>query len=477
MALDAAPFEWELFWEDLLAYIHKKRVIPVIGAELLTIHDSGRQVPLYRAVAERLLTRFRLWPPSSGAEILRERHELNDAVCVLAAAGFRVDDLYPRIHDILQKLLAELKQVPQPLLDLAAIRDFDLFVTTTPDNLLAQALNTLRYDGADVTHEIEYAPNLPSNRRQDIPEERAASYTAVFYLFGKADVSPCYAIHDEDALEFPYALQAGKGAHAERMFSELQGRNLLLIGCAFYDWLSRFFIRMSSPERLFSDHRMKKEFLVGEETAGDQSLTVFLKRFSHASRCYSTNACAFVAELRQRWQNLYAAAGKATPPPSQAAAPEIGLLGGSIFISYAHEDIVAARKLCGQIEEIGGEVAWFDKTALKPGDVWESQIRSAIERCNLFLPLLSATTEQRTEGYFRDEWTQAAERYRKIQGRKFIVPISLDAAFDGNIGRYVLVPQPFKDIQYGHAPAGLMSDELKASLIEQVRGLRRARFV
>lgn len=80
-----------------------------------------------------------------------------------------------------------------------------------PDNLLVQALNAVRFDGMDVTHEIEYAPNLPSDRARDIPEILVPNYSAVFYLFGKADVGPLYAIHDEDALEFPYMLQS-KGA-------------------------------------------------------------------------------------------------------------------------------------------------------------------------------------------------------------------------------------------------------------------------
>ena len=470
-----APFEVEELWEDLLAFVEDGRVIPVVGAELLTLEEGGRSVPLYRAVAERLLSKYGLSAAAlpKGA-VLRQGHELNDAVCALAEDGRRVRDLYRPVHDILHRLLAEQKDPLPALRELAEIRHFDLFATTTPDDLMARALDAVRFHGAEQTDQIEYAPKLPTDRRRDIPEVPSSRYTAVFYLFGKADVSPFFAIHDEDALEFPYTLQSGNGP--ERMFSQLRSRNLLLIGCNFADWLSRFFIRMSNPERLFSDQRTKKEFLVGEEATKDRNFTVFLERFSQDSRCYPVDARTFVAELYRRWSERNPAASSAAQatglPPGEPATA-----GGTIFISYSSGDIGAARKLFDELKTISGDVAWFDKSALKPGDDWNQHIRSAVQRCGLFLPLLSANTEERTEGYFRLEWSEAAERSRRIQGRKFILPVVIDPDYTGGMGRYALVPEPFKAFQYSHAPAGQMSDELRGEIQEQLRILRRARAV
>ena len=466
----SASLDTEEFWEDLLLYVRHKRVIPIIGAELLTIEDNGQQVPLYRAVAERLLQRYKVNTTSSvGGDTLRPGHELNDAVCILAATGKRIKDLYPRVDEILGSLLST-QMTPEPLREIAAIRDFDFFVATTPDNLMVKALNEVRFDGADVTHEIEYAPNLPSDRARDIPEILLPNYAAVFYLFGKSDVGPLYAIHDEDALEFPYMLQS-RGP--ERIFAELQGRNLLLLGCTFYDWLSRFFIRLTNSVRLSVD-RDKKEFLVGQETAGDQSLTAFLKRFSHDSQCYAGDARAFVAELYRRWSSVSQPATLTFPQPSQPSAVDTGLLSGSIFISYAHEDVAAARTLFTGLTAIGSDVAWFDKTDLKPGDIWDNQITGAIDRCRLFLPLISTATEQRDEGYFKREWNRAADRYKSIIGRKFIVPIVIDPVY-GDMTKYELVPPVFKEFQYNHAPAGHMSEVLREELTKQLRVLRRPR--
>ncbi len=46
MTSDAAPAlpNTEEFWDDLLLYVRRKRVIPVIGAELLTIVENGQPV-------------------------------------------------------------------------------------------------------------------------------------------------------------------------------------------------------------------------------------------------------------------------------------------------------------------------------------------------------------------------------------------------------------------------------------------------
>jgi hypothetical protein len=475
MSVGAVLFDPEEFWEDLLAFIEDGRVIPVVGNELLTIEEGGQQLSLFRVVAERLLSKYGLSATAlPSGEVLREHHEMNDAVCILARAGKRIKDLYRPVNDILGKVLAEHAVDTEPLRQLAAIRHFDLFATTTPDDLLARALDAVRFDGLRQTDEIEYAPKLPTDRRRDIPEVMSSKYAAVFYLFGKADVSPFYAIHDEDVLEFAYTMQAGNGP--ERMFSQLRGRNLLLIGCNFADWLSRFFLRLSNSERLSSDQRNKKEFFVEHESPEDHDFTVFLERFSQDSRCYRVDARAFVAELCQRWSERNPAASATPQPVLGEPGPSADLsASGTIFISYSSDDIGAAKNLFADLQEIGGDVAWFDKTALKPGDNWDQHLRSAVQRCSLFLPLLSTNTEQRTEGYFRLEWSEAAERSKRIQGRKFIFPIVIDPDYAGAMGRYALVPEAFKAVQYCHAPAGQISEDLKGELREQLRNLRRSR--
>ena len=82
-------------------------------------------------------------------------------------------------------------------------------------------------------------------------------------------------------------------------------------------------------------------------------------------------------------------------PPSRA-----------VFLSYASQDAVAAQRLCASLRATGIEV-WLDQSQLRGGDAWDIDIRRQIRECALFVPVISAATEARSEGYFRLEWRLA----------------------------------------------------------------------
>ena len=81
----------------------------------------------------------------------------------------------------------------------------------------------------------------------------------------------------------------------------------------------------------------------------------------------------------------------------------------AVFLSYASQDSEAAQKICEALRAGGIEV-WFDKSELRGVDVWDRSIRQQIRECQLFVPVISAHTDARREGYFRREWKLAADR-------------------------------------------------------------------
>ena len=70
----------------------------------------------------------------------------------------------------------------------------------------------------------------------------------------------------------------------------------------------------------------------------------------------------------------------------------------AVFLSYASEDAEAARRICESLRAEGIEV-WFEQSELRGGDAWDQMIRRHRE-CILFVPLISASTQVRLEGYF-----------------------------------------------------------------------------
>src|SRR5262245_56231176 len=87
----------------------------------------------------------------------------------------------------------------------------------------------------------------------------------------------------------------------------------------------------------------------------------------------------------------------------------------AVFLSYAREDAEAAQRIAEALRMAGIEV-WFDQSELRGGDVWDQNIRQQIKECALFVPIISAHTQARTEGYFRLEW-RLADRRTELMGK------------------------------------------------------------
>jgi TolB-like protein/Flp pilus assembly protein TadD len=119
--------------------------------------------------------------------------------------------------------------------------------------------------------------------------------------------------------------------------------------------------------------------------------------------------------------------------------------------------------MCEALRAAGIEV-WFDQSELRGGDAWDRQIRKQIHDCALFIPIISAHSQARLEGYFRREWKFAADRTHDMAEEKaFLVPVVID----GTSERYASVPDKFRDVQWTHLPAG----EMSSAFVERVRRL------
>ena len=159
-------------------------MIPIVGAELLTVPDgAGGEVPLQRLLAQKLAERLRV--PTD--DCLGD-DALHQVVCRYVQRGGRREEVYPRLRNLMKELAPP---VPEPLRQLARIRHFNLFVTTSFDSLLTQALDEERHGGAPRTTTFAYAPN----HNQDLPADaRRAAVPSVFHMLGRLSASPDYVI-------------------------------------------------------------------------------------------------------------------------------------------------------------------------------------------------------------------------------------------------------------------------------------------
>src|SRR5688572_26922812 len=346
---------------------------------------------------------------------------------------------------------------PIALRQLAQITDFDLFVTTTFDSLLEQAINAERFGGAQSTEAIAYVPN----RVADLPCEREQlQRPVVYHMFGRCSASPTYVISDEDTLEFVCALQS-EHLTPEKLFHELEHSHLLLIGSNFSNWLARLFLRMAKRRRL-SDPRDVGEVLADDHSERDVRLMKFLQQVSVRTRVYD-GAEQFVAELHRRWM-ARRSGGQVVQlaAPQRFLPPEREMPDNAVFISYAREDLGEVQRLKATLDAAGIRT-WFDMERLEGGDDYDRKIQRNIARCSFFIPVISAATDRRVEAYFRREWSYAIDRARSIaDGAVFLLPVCIDAT-DANNAQ---VPEKFRAVQFTHLPGGLVSSAFAERLRE-----------
>ena len=440
-------------WDDLLSYIEERRVIPIIGPELLQVRtDKGPRL-LYDWLAEKLAGRLNV-----DVSQLPQPYTLNDVVCWFLGARGRREEAYVRLRGLLKDATFE---PPQALRRLAAIPEFDLFVSTTFDTLLETAINLERFAGAPSTEALSYSPN----RVVDLPAERdQLQRPVVYHLFGKVSASPTYVISDEDLLEFICALQSEHLA-PEKLFHELEHSHLLFIGSNFTNWLARLFLRMAKRQRL-SDPRDVGEIMADDHTSEDERLVAFLQQVSVRTRIYQ-GAERFVDELHDR----LAARRKSAAPAAHATAPlrfvppAHDMPDNAVFISYSREDLPAVQQIKAGLEA-AGVTTWFDMDRLEVGDDYDRKIQRNIARCSYFIPVVSANTQRRLEGYFRREWSYAMDRVRNMaDGALFILPVTID----GTTAIEALVPDKFKALHFSQLPGGQVPSEFAQRLIDFMR--------
>lgn len=440
-------------WDILLTSIEEGRVVPVLGPGLMQLAIDGRSVTLDQWLAERLAERL----PEVASDP-PQRMSLDGVAGRFLDRGGHRGLFYSTLHSILSSAEVPLPEVLQKL---ARVKGLRLFVNTTFDNLMERALDEVRYAGQRRTSSLTFSLRA---RREDIPcEPRLLETATVFHIFGRSSTAADYVVTDEDLLEFVHVLQTGD-RRPVLLFDALRDNNLLVLGCSFPDWLTRFFVRAISDMRLI-EPRSTIETIVDDHTPQDTTLVEFLRRFSY--HVYQGGDTAgFIDELCGRWEERH--------PPTEAAPFEgetevTTLPGGAIFLSYASEDRAAVLEIKRRLEAVGLEV-WYDQRRLEAGDVYERKIRRNIEACSFFFPVISHASCNRLEGYYRKEWFWAIERSRRFEPTfPFVQPIVVDDTPYEAAG----VPEEFSSRHWQRFPGGTVTDEFLELTRQRIRELRK----
>ena len=450
-------FDQSRYMDELLRLIKGSgSVIPVIGPELVTVEENGRDVPLNEHIARRLIEQYGITDP------LPEPLRLSDVVVAYT-------DLDPRrnvpdtVYSDIFAFFKENPNLPTPpaLQKLGAIREFKLLVSTTFDSLLTRALNEARFGGAPRTVEIDF--NFGSKPDLQLGWDTAAS-PFVYNLFGRTSPAPNYAVTDEDTLDLMYELASP--TTAPRLFEELGRSHLLVLGCGFPGWLNRFFLRVSKRKRL--SERGVSAVIADRVNVNDADLAQFFRHFGYRIDVFPGTATEFVDQLYARWLEE---SGEQPDTPAAAPAAEAhaaAIPDDAIFISYAREDNPYASRI---FEGLRADVdVWMDPT-LEPGDDYGRVIANRISKCTLFLPVISRNCVGKPRRYLYREWAEAIEASKdRVPGSPFIIPVIIDDAAEGMAG----VEPKFWERHCVRLPGGVVTPEFRSQIRDAVKRARGA---
>lgn len=404
-------------------------VIPIIGSGVSTIDQDGTLFDTW--LAQKLQTKldkFHGSPDESAADLDQNELSVNDVVTRSLSKGGDVGNISKQLDSILRRVAFD---PPEPLIQLAEIKQFPLFLTTCFDPLLENALNQVRYGGLESVKTIKFSPTA-DQAALDLPPPKDEMSddieTVLYYLFGKfARDGNLFAKWDEDAIYFSLALHNFlSGSNSLRLTTALRESDLLLIGVNFNDWLTRFFLAIVRQARLSSSDLTFTHTIA--DASVDDSLVVFFESAKkRATMVVEHDPVSFVKELHERCVERFGPSEFSFSKPFEGFSPSPKAMpSGSVFLSYSRDDFVAASRVKTELEAVGCHV-WLDTERLQGGENWKNTLKLEIQQCcSVFVSLISVNSDN--PRYCQTERIWANEVAMKFGQRPgdFYVPLFID---------------------------------------------------
>ncbi|MGH9334557.1 MAG: toll/interleukin-1 receptor domain-containing protein, partial [Vicinamibacteria bacterium] len=411
--------------------LDEESVVPVVGPDLLTVDDGGRETFLYPLLAKRLAEYLHV----SAAE-LPEGFELEEVSRRYLMKSDEVQEIYRSLRLVFRDL--DPISIPTPLVQLAKIPRLKLFATTTFDVLTERALDQERFEGQRQTLAFAYAPN----DKQDLPPELdRLNRPAVFHLMGRLSGTPhSYAVTRDDTLEFLSSLQSKTEDSPGFLLDRLRSSDLLILGSRLVGWLARLCNPSARTESLDGNPVV----LVGHLGGGTEVWR-------------EGSAVDFVNELYRRWTERKPAE---EPDPELASARVIPV--GSVFLSCARGDRSAAESLRDELDRAGVDVV-LDVDDVPLSERWEKELRSVVAECALFVPVISARSLTAQRRFFRGEWVGAIrEAGKAVPAGRFVLPVVIDDTSKEPSA----IPEEFGELPWERIPGGKPSSEFVKRVVQ-----------
>jgi hypothetical protein len=406
MALSNISIEKSI--DSIVEQIKLEKVIPIIGYDLLfnEFEDKNEGDFLMQVIKLHAKRDGQILQTDkkTGYELVNDYyHSLTDA---------DPDTFKSQLSNTIQAERFNWNLIPESFRKLASIKHFKLFINATFTNSIELALNTYRAEG---TNEQEIKDsysvlNYHSSQPEDLPiaapplQKFRVNFdkSIIYNLFGTHDGEPVdYVLTDSDYVELIYDLMVNKQDRFVNLLSYLNTGYLLFLGCNFPDWFFRFFIRICAGEKLDYVSPIKRKAVIDSLilNKADESRSLFIGFYKIQTLDIDCNI--LVNEIYKRLSNK--------PGMSSVLGDRKN---NNVFISYCRKDEKVAKDVAAQFDEKYIEY-FLDDNDLLTGDNLNNKITDAIDRCCLFLPVVSNNV-QAASPYVWKEWKYATDHQKEI---------------------------------------------------------------
>lgn len=417
-------------WSKVIESLHERRLIPILGGDAVPVVLNGRTAPLNEFLAEELCTRLQRGGLTIPAPAPTTLEELIRAIFELPANEERARNLITGpLREHLTAAHRELLGKVTPAPETAALKIFaglPLVITTTIDGAASLALKA----ASGAAPRVLNLKRITTTTLEDLPEawnavQGRGTAPFLYHLFGRIDGQETFALTDDEMIEYFWKLQ---GSDATRRLREaFVDCDILLLGCAFPDWLLRFVLRLARG-RAFTEaasfNLVAEKQLIESQACYDRSLHGFLRQFQASNVWVYRDAdpAQFLARLATEISSTGTPQeGISLPSPSARRTK------GNIFISYTTANADVARTLAAELAKRCP--VWFDAKLIRGGEELNSELVRAIQDAHLFIPLISRETNAAaTSRVFVSEWKKAIEVASNVQLglRPYIIPVIID---------------------------------------------------
>lgn len=318
---------------------------------------------------------------------INDTEELNinsESILSFSHLSSIVRNVDTHILDFLETIEPEPHDVSNELRELLEKRCFNTVITTTMDPFIENIMRNIY--GDDLVVMDIYSKDIGSF---DFNANTQYSKPTLYYLLGKADPhdrTKRFAYTENEELEA--IANKWLGAQSPIHFLKyLRSKRILSVGCKFDDWFFRFFWYMLIGD---INNLMNGEVAISfNDTEVDRKLKDYLtKQKVHIE----SDARAFMRSIISQLNNY-----------QEELEIQHKRRGNGVFISYAHQDESIARSLFHKMTEQGFPV-WLDNIKMRTSDDYERLIKTAIDQCKIFIPIISSETTTSEDRYFKKEW-------------------------------------------------------------------------